>query len=273
MSEYAVMPLSDYVEVCNTVREYTENTQKIASQSMPSEIRAVYNKGYEKGKSEGGGGGSADPVADVVMAFIALSTATRENAEHVDSNVMFRLGDRQSNKGLAIIPPNVTYLGYSLGLVGDNEMISGNALVLSLPTIPPTTETIGFWASWGGNAPPEAIYVPDDSVVDYKRTTNWAEFSHLIKPMSYLVTGVLPDEPESTDIKFQVDGVEYEMPIIMTWSEWIYSLYNPFPDDWKDMNDDWEPELLYQNKPLFDKSNGNQVQPNDIIIDGGIYGT
>lgn len=61
MSEYAVMPKSDYVSACDTIREKTGSTEPIKSNELVEKTETVYQKGYEQGKSEGG----TSEVADV----------------------------------------------------------------------------------------------------------------------------------------------------------------------------------------------------------------
>lgn len=51
MTEYAVMPLSDYKSACDKIREKTESTEPIKSGEFPQKIDYV----YEAGKSAGSG--------------------------------------------------------------------------------------------------------------------------------------------------------------------------------------------------------------------------
>jgi hypothetical protein len=57
MSEYAVMPLRDYVDTCNYIRGITGKTDRIKSGKLIEEIEEVSNKrtfeGYEQGLEEG----------------------------------------------------------------------------------------------------------------------------------------------------------------------------------------------------------------------------
>ena len=48
MSDYAVMPSSDYKDVCNAVREMTGETAVIKSGVMADKVSAVYEKGQQK---------------------------------------------------------------------------------------------------------------------------------------------------------------------------------------------------------------------------------
>lgn len=52
MSEHAVMPITDYVSACDTIRSKTGGTEVIKSGEMAAQIEAV----YEAGKSQGGTG-------------------------------------------------------------------------------------------------------------------------------------------------------------------------------------------------------------------------
>ena len=45
MTEYAVMPLADYVNSCDKIREKTETTENIKSGEMPGKIDEVYEAG------------------------------------------------------------------------------------------------------------------------------------------------------------------------------------------------------------------------------------
>lgn len=56
--------------------------------------------------------------------------------------------------------------------------------VICLPTTPPSMGWQGAWSADGGNMPPSAIYVPDNSVNAYKAHQDWAEYSYIIKPLS-----------------------------------------------------------------------------------------
>ena len=51
MSQYAIMPLSDYKSTCDVLREKTGSTGTIKSGELPDKISEV----YEKGKEAGGG--------------------------------------------------------------------------------------------------------------------------------------------------------------------------------------------------------------------------
>ena len=53
-----------------------------------------------------------------------------------------------------------------------------------LPKTPPIVGWQGMWASDGGNNPPQAIFVPDESIEAYKTTTNLADFADIMKPLS-----------------------------------------------------------------------------------------
>ena len=61
MSKYAVMPLSDYVDTCDVIREKTQNPNAITSSEMPMKVREVFytgaNEGYTAGYNQGEGDG------------------------------------------------------------------------------------------------------------------------------------------------------------------------------------------------------------------------
>jgi hypothetical protein len=50
MTEYAVMPLTDYVNSCDKIREKTNKTEKIKSGEVTEKINEVYEVGYEQGR-------------------------------------------------------------------------------------------------------------------------------------------------------------------------------------------------------------------------------
>ena len=52
-TEKVVMPKDDYSSACDTIRGKTDTTELIKSNELASKIEAVYQKGYEQGKSEG----------------------------------------------------------------------------------------------------------------------------------------------------------------------------------------------------------------------------
>ncbi len=47
MSKYAVMPLDDYTNVCETIREKTATTENIKSGDLPEKVNAVYKAGQK----------------------------------------------------------------------------------------------------------------------------------------------------------------------------------------------------------------------------------
>lgn len=74
MSEYVVMPKSDYVSACDTIREKTGSTEPIKSNELVEKTETVYQKGYEQGKSEGGTSEVAD--VDTVISVITRGSTT-----------------------------------------------------------------------------------------------------------------------------------------------------------------------------------------------------
>lgn len=78
---------------------------------------------------------------------------------------------------MAIVPPWVTEVqSDSLGHI--------DTYVIFTSKTPPAISEQGTWAEWGGCCPPQAIFVPDESLEAYKNTPNLTEFAHLIKPLS-----------------------------------------------------------------------------------------
>lgn len=53
MSEYAVMPLNDYVDACDSIRGKTQKTENIKSSELPNKINEVYETGKQVGHAEG----------------------------------------------------------------------------------------------------------------------------------------------------------------------------------------------------------------------------
>lgn len=51
MSKYAVMPLSDYDNACDKIREKTETAEPIKSGEFAGKVEDVYNEGIEQGKN------------------------------------------------------------------------------------------------------------------------------------------------------------------------------------------------------------------------------
>jgi hypothetical protein len=53
MSKYAVMPLNDYVDACDSIRKKTQKTENIKSSELPNKVDEVYETGKQVGRTEG----------------------------------------------------------------------------------------------------------------------------------------------------------------------------------------------------------------------------
>ena len=64
MSEYAVMPLSDYVNACNTIRGYTsgDDSDKIKSTELSPRINQIFSNGLSSGYGNGYEDGNIDGI-------------------------------------------------------------------------------------------------------------------------------------------------------------------------------------------------------------------
>lgn len=165
------------MDIAEKLQVIAENEQKI------------YDAGYAKGKSEGGGGGGTlDPATKAVMKMINRPQMNVVSALRFPPGI-FISGDTSMDGAVAIIPESVIAIEPgALDNIGSQYLNSYRNEVLCLPTNPPfVTGQISGWSSNGGGFIPKAIYVPDESVDAYKIATNWAEFAHVIKPMSEIV--------------------------------------------------------------------------------------
>ena len=187
--------------------------------------KADIDAAYDAGKAE-----AYDPAAAAVMALLRSLPITTVTGNAIGSSGCFYSVDTSDFPGMAIIPEGITQIMEGvLDIVGGSSTAtpSYRAIVLALPTVPPSAGWFGGWSTSGGNYPPKAIYVPDESVDAYKAATNWAEFAGIIKPMSELVS---PPELPTNTILFNVQnpgGVASFTAIEgMTWEEWCSSEYN-----------------------------------------------
>lgn len=57
MNEYAVMPLNDYVNTCDMIRQKTKGTSAIKSGDLPEKVGDVFNAGVDKGWEDAYGQG------------------------------------------------------------------------------------------------------------------------------------------------------------------------------------------------------------------------
>lgn len=125
MNEFAVMPLADYVNSCDKIREKTDTTENIKSGEMPEKINEVYEVGYNKGKSEGG---------DTEAAYNKGVEAGKK-AEYD------KLWDNLQQKGTR------QHYVYAFAYTGWNDKIFNP----KYPIAPTSTEGISFLFTWNVN--------------------------------------------------------------------------------------------------------------------------
>lgn len=88
---------------------------------------------------------------------------------------------------LVIVPPWITEIQEeTIGSICYDPNQDGGSIscVIFTSKTPPVVAWQGYWSSEGGNYPPAAIFVPDESLEAYKNTENLTEFAHLMKPLS-----------------------------------------------------------------------------------------
>lgn len=145
-----------------------------------------YAEGFAQGLAQGKAEGASDPAAEAVMVLLRSNPITE--VTNVDiANGVFTMQIVEEGHYCCykmIIPECVTYIAEEA--LSNYYSYVGNQIVLCLPTVPPIMGWQGAWSHNGGNFPPVAIYVPDESVDAYKTAENWSEFADLIKPMSEL---------------------------------------------------------------------------------------
>lgn len=160
-----------------------------------------YAEGYAAGKAEAGGGSDTYGVEEMLttLPFLRkaewITTANNvddyyENWEHNNCGygglIVYYFTDIYQSP-LVIVPPWITEIqDDTIGSIIYDPNGHGMNLACAIFTskTPPVVSWIGMWSSDGGNYPPAAIFVPDESIEAYKATTNLVEFAHLIKPLS-----------------------------------------------------------------------------------------
>lgn len=78
-TEKVVMPKDDYSSACDTIRGKTDTTELIKSNELASKIEAVYQKGYEQGKSEGDGN-----ISDMYNESTQITFQNNPTVEHIE---------------------------------------------------------------------------------------------------------------------------------------------------------------------------------------------
>lgn len=175
--------------VGDKIRGHLGTEDKFVTDEIPAKIDEVYAAG------QASGGGSSDPAAEAVMALMkraSSETVLISDYGGVVGRVTYTVENYNGGADMVfmIVPECVTAIGEDAlpqGSSGNNTEI-----ILCLPTTPPKTEWQGGWSANGGNMPPKAIYVPDESVDAYKAAENWSEFADIIKPMSMIGYETLP---------------------------------------------------------------------------------
>ena len=162
-------------------------------ESGEPEITDYYEEGYEAGKAQGGGG-LYDTEINALLEVAPFLTKAYSiyNEGWYSYGGAIQLYEDYYNQ-CAIIPPWITEVeeGFFDAYTPDGCVCTA----IFLSKTPPTIGWQGAWSSVGGNLSPRAIYVPDESIEEYKSTTNLAEFADLIYPLSqYKGEGYYPDE-------------------------------------------------------------------------------
>lgn len=190
------------MSVAEKLKKIAENEQK------------VFDAGYAKGKAEGG---ASDPTAEAVMSLLSRchNNIAGDWTSSPPDGVFVCGGDGQ-NQTFCIIPPNITDI-YGYGFLSNLITLGGSGTtILSLPSAPPFPRSDSL--VWDSSHRPKVIYVPDKSVEAYRVAAQWSEFADVIEPMSNLTV-----EVKFVDV--HIGDTIYQMPLGMTWREWINSEY------------------------------------------------
>lgn len=172
--------------IAEKIREHTKTETKYTTAEMPSGVDEVYTAGVEAGKAQGGGG---DPygIEEMLTRFPFLDTVETVydgDAYGVSGLIMGNL-EYGTFVTYEIVPPWVKTVqddAFSACYMGKGY--DAVDAIIFLSKIPPYIGSQSAWTSDGGCLPPNAIFVPDESIEAYKATTNLAEFAYLIKPLS-----------------------------------------------------------------------------------------
>jgi hypothetical protein len=207
-----------------------------------------------------GGGGASDPVAEAVMAAMALSTSTILGSwNSYPANGMFTCSGSATAAPIGIIPDNIVEIKRYSGLISQLYYSANKfPIILSLPKIPPIAgdESLVVGST---DHKPKVIYVPDGSVDAYKTANNWSEFADLIKPISAM--------PTKIEFYIKCGGYTYTYYAMsdMTWADFLYSDYS----DGRIM--DMPRGLLWDEAYFLYDAPGVQTAYQDVIKAGHTY--
>lgn len=183
---------SDNIQaLADKMRELTGTSTQYTTYDFADGVEQVYNVGYEKGyddgKSQGGGGGgNSDPygVEEMLttLPFLRKVETNMQEDGSITCSSGLIVGTFDTTIRLFVVLPWITEVGeYAFDPFYTYEW---PFYVIFLPKTPPIVGWQGMWASDGGNNPPQAIFVPDESIEAYKTTTNLADFADIMKPLS-----------------------------------------------------------------------------------------
>lgn len=77
--EYVIAPKEDCVSAYDVIRERTNSTELIKSKELASKIEAVYQKGYEQGKSE-----TDDNISNMYNESTQITFQNNPTVEHIE---------------------------------------------------------------------------------------------------------------------------------------------------------------------------------------------
>lgn len=173
-AKFVFMPAEHYKAACDKIRECTGQAGSIKSDELAGQVEKIYNDGQ-----------SAAGKWSEIEALLEVAPFLRKPITYIDEETTvhgysgFLVGKHDGYYNYVIVLPWVTELGEN----STDDFWYCDAFIFT-STIPPIINPQGLWESWGGNNPPEKIFVPDASVNAYKSATNLAEFADLIYPLS-----------------------------------------------------------------------------------------
>jgi hypothetical protein len=192
---------SDNIQaLADKMRELTGTSTQYTTYDLADGVEQVYNVGYEKGYADGksqggGGGGGSDPygVEEMLTRFpflrkVEFTEAPEEVnpywAQGMSGAIVSALYDGNcSYFSYVIIPPWITEVTETAICWGGADG-GGTDAIIFLSKTPPVVGYQEEWSEDGGQRPPKAIFVPDESLEAYKTTTNLADFADIMKPLS-----------------------------------------------------------------------------------------
>ena len=162
-----------------TTYDFVDGVEEVYKAGTAVSYDVGYQDGYVAGQTAGG-------VYDTeINNLLAVAPFLRKPIQYIDEDYVihgysgFLVGKDEGIYNYAIVLPWVTELGEN----STDDFWYCEAFIFT-STIPPIINPQGLWESWGGNNPPEKIFVPDASIDAYKSETNLAEFADRIYPLS-----------------------------------------------------------------------------------------